>query len=49
VKLNVNNILGQEVMQVLNQTMEAGIHNIVFDASNHKAVCTSVTLKAGII
>ncbi len=33
VKISVFNILGQEVMQILNQPLEAGIHNISIDAS----------------
>jgi len=47
VRLSVYNILGQEVMQVLNETMETGIHNIVVDASNFTSGVYFCNLKAG--
>jgi len=34
VKLVVYNLLGQEVAEIINATMEAGVHNVVFDASS---------------
>jgi hypothetical protein len=47
VKLSVYNILGQEVMMLVNEQQEAGGHEAIFDASNLASGVYICRLQAG--
>ena len=47
VSLVITNALGQEVARLVNETKDAGLHEVVFDASNYSTGIYYYTLRAG--